>query len=381
MIYKKLNLGEPNIGTLYGIEELEALLREFEDFIFENSSYNPSEQIELFEEAFSSYIGTEFAISVNSGMSALEVILFSLFRNQKAKIISNAINFHGTHLSVINHQIDLILCESDEDLNVSYDDLFEKISKIKPDAILLTNMNGLAHDELRIKDFLMKASPKTLLIMDCCRSLGSKCRGEKAGKNADVAFFSFQRKKQITTLGEGGMIVTNNSLFVEKFKEVRSFGLGIQNGANYKLTSFQARVGIEQIKKIDYLNNLRRGIAHRRTNFLENKLNEFIFPRDDEDFYNTFYLYSMLVPKSWSSKERDLLIDILSTKYSIGSVVANDVTYKTSVFLKKNIRERCKESEKIAERIICPIIHPNLTLEEENYINKSIIKAVYQIVK
>ena len=89
----------------------------------------------------------------------------------------------------------------------------------------------------------------------------------------------------------------------------------------------------------------------------------------------------MLVPKSWSSKERDLLIDILSTKYSIGSVVANDVTYKTSVFLKKNIRERCKESEKIAERIICPIIHPNLTLEEENYINKSIIKAVYQIVK
>ncbi|VFA68565.1 Predicted pyridoxal phosphate-dependent enzyme apparently involved in regulation of cell wall biogenesis [Streptococcus agalactiae] len=143
------------------------------------------------------------------------------------------------------------------------------------------------------------------------------------------------------------MIVTNNSLFVEKFKEVRSFGLGIQNGANYKLTSFQARVGIEQIKKIDYLNNLRRGIAHRRTNFLENKLNEFIFPRDDEDFYNTFYLYSMLVPKSWSSKERDLLIDILSTKYSIGSVVANDVTYKTSVFLKKILESDVKNLKRL----------------------------------
>lgn len=381
MMNKKFCLGEPDVGSEYGIEELNALLREFEDFTFDNAHYDPRKQIKLFENNFAKYIGTKHAISVNSGMSALEIILYACFGDKSVSIISNAINFHGTHLSVLNQNNDLFLCDSDSDLNVNYDKLFQIVNENKPDALLLTNMNGLPHDELKIKSYLSKVSPNTILIIDCCRSLGSKCRGEKSGKNADVAFFSFQRKKQITTLGEGGMIVTNNSELALKCEQIRSFGFGVQKGANYKLTSFQARVGIEQLNKIDFFNHRRREIAQRRTDFLKKRLKDFVFPKDNKILYNTYYLYSMLVPKRWNSQDRDNLIKILSDKFQIGCVIANDVTYKSSEFLNKNISIRCYESEKIADRIVCPIIHPSLSDNEEKYINESIVKAVYFVEK
>ncbi len=372
--YEKLIRGEPEFGSIYDEKELSALYNEYNKY--NSPQYNPKITIQEFELNFSKLVQSKYAIATNSGMSSLEILLQSLL-NKKSVILTNILNFAGTHISIINNNHQIIFCESDESLNSNIYDLYEKIKIFRPDLLLLTNMNGLSHNEKVIKEFINIYSPHTKIIMDCCRSLCSKHNSSlENGTYSDATFYSFQRKKQITTLGEGGMIATNNKEIYEQCLKIRSFGYFEQNGQNYKITGAQAAVGIEQIKKISTLNNKRRNIANRRTIYLQSRHPDFIYPINNTEYYNVFYLYSLLVPENWSVTKRDLLIKILRKRYKVGSVIANKPTYLSSKLISLNTNQRLKKSERIAERLICPIIHPSLTIEEEQYINESINNAI-----
>lgn len=373
-----LSMGEPEVGSIYGIEELECLLVEMEKYS-SYGNYTPYETIEKFERIFAEYVGTKYALAVNSGMSALRTLLQAFFESKKVTVISNVLNFSGTHIGILNQGHNLILCESSEDINVNLEDLYIKVAYYQPEAVVLTNMNGLSHDEYEIKKEIKRLSPETVLLTDCCRSLGSFCNRIHCGSDSDASFFSFQRKKTISTLGEGGMIVTNNKYIYERCKKIRSFGLFETAGENFKMSGFQAAVGIAQMKKLDELIRKRREIAYRRSNYLKNRLDNWIFPKDDETYQNSYYLYTLLVPVYWSTQMRDRLIEILRNDYGIGSLVANDVTYRTSSWVKSKTSQKLEKSEAISNRIICPIIHPGLTVEQEDYINESFIKCVEEV--
>ncbi|MCO6018462.1 hypothetical protein CKN86_01280 [Carnobacterium divergens] len=375
---KVLINGEPEVGSIYGVEELSSILKELEKYSTE-LNYKPYKTIKKFEDKFSGFVGTKYAVSVNSGMSALNTILQAFFGDRKGTVISNAINFSGTHIGILNKGYRLILCESDENINTDLLDLFHKVEEYKPEAVVLTNMNGLSHDEKYINQEIKRISPNTIFITDCCRSLGSKCNYIHCGVYSDASFFSFQRKKMISTLGEGGMIVTNDSSIYEKCKKIRSFGYFEGEGENFKLTSFQAAVGLVQLDKLNDLVNKRRQISLNRTDFLKKHLRGWVYPVNNEIDYNSFYLYTLLAPVTWASEQRDNLIALLLKKYGIGCVVANKVTYESSSWVRKNTQQRLTKSETISNRIICPIIHPILTNEQENYINESILKSIEEV--
>ena len=68
------------------------------------------------------------------------------------------------------------------------------------------------------------------------------------------SFLAFKKQKHITTLGEGGIIVTNNEEFAEKCRRIRNHGEYYMNdtqvGYNFRLTEAQAAFGRVQLKKI-----------------------------------------------------------------------------------------------------------------------------------
>ena len=108
---------------------------------------------------------------------------------------------------------------------------------------------------------------KIYLIEDCAHGLGTKFKNKHVGNFGISGCFSFYPTKQITT-GEGGAIITNNLKFYKKVKKLKAFGIdkdinerkkpGEYNvkslGFNYRMTDFQAAMGLYQLK--NYKKNL-----------------------------------------------------------------------------------------------------------------------------
>lgn len=386
MILKKnkLAIAEPEPGSKYGPKEMYIAIREVLKYTTYNK-FNYKNQITEFEKKFAEYIGVHYAVAVSGGGVAMDMILKSLDLSSDDEIISSAISFPGTHLSILNSGAKMILCNCNETLNISPDSLKSVITS-NTRAVVITHMNGLSCNMNKIMEVIdeqeKKFNIKIKLIADSARTCGGKYNEKKTGSFEWATIFSFQRKKQITTLGEGGMIVTNDYNLYQQLLCMRSFGNGIQWGTNYKLTNIQAAIGICQLKKLNCLNNKRRKIAHKRTNTLKKYLPDFVYPQDNFMYYNTYYLYTLLVPDNWSEKMRDELIAELKNSYNIGCCVGNDVSYKKNAYIRARIHPyNLENSEKIGARVICIIIHPHLTYFQQKYINKSFIEAVTKIRK
>ncbi|MBC1412429.1 aminotransferase class I/II-fold pyridoxal phosphate-dependent enzyme [Listeria welshimeri] len=383
-----IHLGEPEIGSFYDDEELEAIKNEF-DIFSKGSTFKTKneikEKIKLFEDAFSSKFNVNYSVAVSSGASALDIILEYLSLNNNSEIIAPAIGFHGTYLSIIRSGAKLVLCDSDINLNVDTKSLEECISK-NTLAVVITHMNGLPCDMDEINKAIDKKEREfgtsIKLIGDAARSCGSLYKGRNLSDYEWATYYSFQRKKQITTLGEGGMITTKDKFLYDFLISFRSFGLGKELGGNFKITPMQASVGIVQLKKLNQLNNSRRTIAKRRTEYFTKHLKDFLLPLDNEDYFNTFYLYSLLVPEHWTELMRNELILYMKKHYNIGCCIANDVVYKSNPYIARALRnKKFPKSEKIGSRTLSIILHPMLDINQEKFINQAFVESVRKIEK
>lgn len=367
--------GEPDIGSIIDDDDINAVINEL--IKFKNPNYNHHHIIENFEEKFKNKILCKYAISVNSCATGLDMVLHALDIMPGDEIISCAINFHGTHLSIINSGAKLILAEADDNLNIDINDLSKKITK-RTRAILITHMNGVSCNIDSIKKLIDGTNIK--LIEDAARALGSKYNSEYVGKNSWACVFSFQYKKQITTLGEGGMIVTDDESLYQKLLNYRSFGMGRTWGTNYKMTSVQAAMGISQITKLDKIIDLRRQIAKKRNIFIKNNVSNFKLPLDNEIYYNSYYIYTLLTPQNWNKNMRDKLIFDLKIESNINAIIANAPTYLTNEFIRYNCDVSSLEySEWIGEHIICLPIHPNMSELYNEYLLKRFVETVQKI--
>lgn len=361
--------GEPEIGSAIDKKDLIAVMNEMEKF--NDERYNHHETIKKFEDIFSKRVGNQYAVSVSSCAVGIDMVLKYLSLNNTDEVLSCAINFHGTHLSIINTGAKLVLVEANQDLNIDVDDLARKITP-NTKAIVVTHMNGVSCDMKRIRELIKGTDIK--IIEDAARSLGSMYLNSAVGNNSWACVYSFQYKKMITTLGEGGMIVTNDRQLLTALQRYRSFGLGENWGTNYKMTSVQAAMGLSQLKRLDEFVNNRRILARYRTERIRQSLEEFVCPKDDSTYYNSYYLYTILVPSVWKKSYRDELILRLND-IGIKCVIANPPTYQKNEFIRMNCdTSRTVLSEKLGERIICLPIHPSMATVENEFLVEAFIK-------
>ena len=366
--------GEPEIGSIISFGDYLSVLKEIRKFHCPN--YDHHEIIKSFESEFSKRVGARYALYVNSCATGIDMVLKYLSLKASDEVLCCAINFHGTHLSIINSGAKLVLVEANQDLNIDISDLKNKLSS-NTKAIVVTHMNGLSCGMRAIRDLVKGTDIK--IVEDAARALGGKYHNEEVGKDSWACIYSFQYKKIMTTLGEGGMIVTNDQSLYSALNNYRSFGMGNGWGSNYKMTSVQAAMGLSQLKRLDTLIMKRRKIARSRTKYIREKLHDFVYPTDDNVFYNAYYLYTILVPEGWSKSLRDKLILSLSKK-GINCVIANPPTYLKNSFIATNCDiSNLPKSERIGERIICLPIHPAMTNKEKKYISQQFIDTVYSL--
>jgi perosamine synthetase len=180
-----------------------------------------SEVIKL-ENEFKNFIGSKFALAVNSGSAALQLALSSFnFKKGKKVFVNNLTFVSSANCILLNHLKPVLI---DVDPNTLGFDLNDAKKKIDKDvvAIIVVHYGGHPAEMDKIMKFAKHRNIK--VIEDCAHCLGGIYKKKKLGTWGDIGCFSFEEKKIITS-GDGGMIVTNNKKFLKKIKSMRWCGI------------------------------------------------------------------------------------------------------------------------------------------------------------
>jgi dTDP-4-amino-4,6-dideoxygalactose transaminase len=246
-------------GMEVGPEELEALARVIESknlFRYYGVGDGPDEVLS-FEREFAEHMGSEHALCVNAGSSALICALIGAGVGEGDEVIVPAYTWNATPNAVLASRALPVLAEVDESLTLDPADVERRITP-RTRAILPVHMRGApaAMDEL----VAITKQHDLALIEDVCQAAGATYRGRRLGTFGDAGAFSLQFNKIITT-GEGGVLITDRNDLLDLALDVHDCansvrrGVGLPKFAGYnfrasELTGAMARV---QLSRLDGL--------------------------------------------------------------------------------------------------------------------------------
>ena len=231
-------------------------------------------KIPEFETAFAEYIGCKYAVAVSNGTAALHLCAIALNTNPGDKIITTSITFAATANCVRYSGGEVVFADIDPETYLLDINKVKELLYASPKGtykgIIPVDFGGRP---INLEEFRNLADEFGLwIIEDACHAPGGyfiDVNGQKQncgnGNFADLAIFSFHPVKHITS-GEGGMITTNNEKLYHKLRMLRTHGIqqipelrqynhGLwyyeqqELGFNYRLTDFQAALGISQLKR------------------------------------------------------------------------------------------------------------------------------------
>ena len=329
-----------------------------------NESFVGGESVSKFEEEFARYIGTKYAVSVNSGNSALQLSLMALDINgniQKVATPTNSFIASANCIRVMNAQP--ILTDIDaRDGGIDVNSITQKVN-----AVIPVHIYGNPCDFDSVKAFAEEQ--KIPIIEDACQAHGAVYKNEKVGSLSDVGCFSFYPTKNMTVGGDGGMATTNNEEIADKIRSIRDNGRKTKNefdklGFTMRLNTINAAIGRIQLKHLDEKNSRRREIV---SIYKENLMEDCILPENE----NGKSVYHQIVIRH---ENRDKIREEL-TNNDIGSAIY----YEKPIHLQPLYLEydyKLPNSEKFAKEILSLPSYPSLTddqlLEICEHVNKVI---------
>ena len=371
--------GLPPLGGWYTEAEVEAVVACLRDSMDWRKGITGPE-VGQFEAAFADYCGVKHAIALNSCGVGLDISMMCLDLQPGDEVISPAITFRATHLAIVGQGAKLVMAEIDPaTMNIDPADVAKRMTD-RTRAILAVHNNGLSAD-MDALQAIVEAHPRlgpAKVIGDAARACGAGYKGTRVGKGGWMNVFSFQTSKNMTTLGEGGMITTDDDEVATRARAYRSFGAGaVMWGTNYRMIRPQGVVGLIQLRRLDEMNALRRDRARKLTELLSG-IEELTLPGEPEGYTHVFYGYTVMVPEDWATSKRRQLMDWLQSERGVGTVVMNNPTYKHDPYL-AHLGYDGRDvpvSELTGERLFCISLHPLMADDDLEYIAHSVREGV-----
>ena len=192
----------------WGKEEIEAI-----NDVIKSNHYTMGSKVKKFEEEFSDYFNSKYAIMTNSGSSANLLMIASLIHSENYdikrgdEVIVPAVSWSTTYYPVYQYGLKLVFVDVDRDtLNIDVNEIIKAIGP-KTKLIFAVNLLGNSCDFELLKKVCKKN--KIILIEDNCESLGAKYKGKFTGTLGQMGSFSFFFSHHMQTM-EGGMVLTND---------------------------------------------------------------------------------------------------------------------------------------------------------------------------
>jgi perosamine synthetase len=334
-------------------------------------------QIQAFEDEFAGFLGKKYAVAVNSGTSALHLIVKSMGWKKGDEVITTPFSFIASGNALLYENIKPVFSDINPfSFNLDPCQAKEKITQ-KTKGILLVNIFGLPAYDNKFK--AIKKKNGVSFIEDSCESLGRPSKKFRAGTLGEASAFGFYSNKQITTGGEGGIIVTDNREIAEFCRSARDQGRSNKRdwlnhvilGYNYRMTEIQAAIGRVQLKKFDKISDKKARIAQKYKELLKD-IPGISLPYESNDRIRSWFIYYILA-------KDNLLRELLIQKLAENNIQSH--RYFPSIHLfphYKKFRYNLGDfpvSEKISDTLVALPFHSELS-EREMFKIVAIIRSV-----
>ncbi len=366
-----LPLARPHISE----EEVEAASK-----VIRSGWWTTGPLVGEFEEKFADYIGEGervYAAAVSSCTAALYLSLLAKGIGPGDEVIVPTWTFAATGHVVGWTGAKPVLCDIKADsLNIDP----EKISSLitsRTKAIMPVHIAGYPCE---LDEILNLAGKHRLqVIEDAAHAVGTRYKGKKIGCFGDATAYSFYATKNLAC-GEGGMIVSRNREFVEKFRKLSYFGIDKEafkryekkgtwfynieeNGYKFNFDSIHAAMGMVQLKKLDSMNERRRELAALYKQSLPASLE---YTEDSAEHYHTYHLFPVLLPLGVS---RDEVVSRLK-EMNIGTSVHFIPLHRHTYYRDHVIEDaRFPVADAVFNRILSLPMFPSMTDDDVLYVS------------
>lgn len=368
MDHKLIPVLQPSIGQ----EEIDAVTE-----VLRSGWLGLGPKTEQFEQEFAKFVGSRFAVALNSGTAALHLAMDILGVGPGDEVIVPSITFISTVHAVSYVGATPVFADIEKHtMNISPADIERKITD-KTKAIIVVHMGGHPCDMDAIHEIAHSKGIK--VVEDAAHACGAEYKGKKIGSISDITCFSFHAVKNLTT-GEGGAITCNTEWMNRKLREKRWVGISrdtwirssnekvyawqyfVDNvGYKYHMNDMQAAIGLVQLGKLDQLNGRRREVAERYRSELKD-LEWIELPQEQPDTRSSWHLFQI---KFKEENLRDRLIVHLQ-EHNIATGVHYYPCHLHPAYL--HLKAIVPLSTKIWKHILTLPIHPNVTEEDQERI-------------
>ena len=352
---------------------------------------------EEFQKKFCEYIGSNYAFAVNNATAALELAAQMCQFKNGDEFVCPSHTFTASAYPFIKKGATPIWADIDLETRVVTLETIKKCVTSKTKAIIVVHLYGFCVDVEPIAKFAKERD--ILLIEDVAQALGTEVNGKKAGTFGDFGVFSFHSHKNITTLGEGGMLVVKDKKYADIIPMLRHNGhcawsferenywtpamgnvdLPELNGEylmpnNYCLGEVECALGTKLLDRIDEINSQKR----ERALYFIDSLKEYDllkFHRVESNRHN----YHLLVAEVKRGM-RDLFMKKMSEEKGIQCVVQYYPLHRYDLYKKLGFgKADCPNTEYFFDNMVSFPFHHMMSDEEFEYMLKSTKQVLEEI--
>ena len=311
-----------------------------------------------------------------------------LFRSKGSRVVTTPLTWIATAAAAVTLGAEVDFVDIDP---VTYNmdpKLLEGKVRNKTVAVLPVHLYGQCCDMDPINSLAEKYG--FAVVEDACHAVGATYKGRKAGSLGSLGCFSFHEQKNISTLGEGGMVVMNDPRLYERVSQYRShctrvYGKSLKYGSidesrfpmgkrfwfqdfddcgyNFRMTDVQAAVGSVQLSKLDRFNGRRIEIA----SYLGEKLSGIAglgLPRVMEGNHHVFHLYPVLIQEDAFGMGKEDFVEAMYRKHGIKVGTHYTPIHLSTAFKKRGFQKgQYPVAESTAARLVTLPINPRQSRE------------------
>lgn len=318
--------------------------------------------VEEFEKRLADFVGTKYAVALNSGTDALFLSLKAAGIGEGDEVITVSHTFVASIAVIFHSGAKPILVDVGDDFLIDANKTERAITK-KTKAIIPVHLNGRVCDMEKIMKIARKH--KLIIIEDAAQSLGTSFKKKMAGSFGLTGCFSFYPAKVLGCFGDGGAITTDNSQIAEKIRLLRDHGQKTKTkivcyGWNSRLDNLQAAILNVKFKYLPKWLKKRREIANLYNQGLSDIPEVKLPPKSDEKRFDVYQNYVLRVER------RNELHKFLKEK-GVETLIKDPFSLHHQSALGLS-HFKLPYTEQLAKKVISLPMYPELTNKQIEYV-------------
>lgn len=383
------------VGAKYSAAEKNAVLEAMES----SGTFTQGPYQESFQSKFADYTGVKHAFATSSAATALELAAILLQLKPGDEVICPAHTYCASAYPFGKYGAKLVWADIDPDTWVVDPESITSLVTPNTRAIIAVHLYGLPAPMLSINK--IAKNEDLVVIEDCAQAIGATINDQRVGSFGDISIFSFQSHKNISTLGEGGMICFDNDIWAQYLPGLRHNGhapfasdreyywkpamnnvdFDIDNvwPNNFCIGEVQCSLGQTMLPRIDELN------ADRRARYYKFKKAMSEYPdvkiqAIPKGFVSTHHLLPFRFKSNIASS--DELIECLAYQHGIQAIVQYYPLNRYPLFEKAGFGSaNIPETNNFFDNMVSLPFHHWLSEDDFDYIISSLQQAIDSLAK